>query len=238
MSELIFVRHGQASFGAESYDKLSELGIEQVRILARHWANMGEQFDHIVSGELLRQRETAQELLPVVNGKLNPEDVERIAAFNEYNGDPLIKIYLRDHAGQASNEENVAWPIRDPRLFQKVFEAATAKWIKGELEPRDSDKGFEHFSAFRKRVHSAIDQLMVRHTSGSRVLVSTSGGVIAMALQRVLNFPDPQVIETNWMVHNSSVTRVRYGGGRVSMTQFNSLPHLEQEGMQHLITYR
>ena len=37
MSELVFVRHGQASFGAASYDALSERGFEQVRELARHW---------------------------------------------------------------------------------------------------------------------------------------------------------------------------------------------------------
>lgn len=236
MSELIFVRHGQASFGAASYDKLSELGIEQVRVLARHWQNTGELFDHIVCGDLQRQQETAQELLPVIKGEA--VDVERNAAFNEYNGDPLIKIFLRDHASNVDFGEEVEWPIKDPRLFQKVFEAATAKWIRDELEPSDKDSGFERFSDFRARVHSALDELMAAHTGGRRVLVSTSGGVIAMALQRVLNFPDPQVIETNWMVHNSSVTRVRYGGSRVSMTQFNSLPHLEQEGMQHLITYR
>jgi len=40
------------------------------------------------------------------------------------------------------------------------------------------------------------------------------------------------------MVHNSSVTRVRYGNGKISLTQFNSLPHLEKKGMQHLVTYR
>ena len=236
MSELIFVRHGQASFGAASYDKLSELGVEQVRILARHWSKVGEEFDHIVSGKLLRQQETAQELLPVVKGEV--ASIEHNAAFNEYNGDPLIRIYLRDFAEESSELGAVTWPIKDPRLFQKVFEKATAKWIQDALEPSADDAGFERFDVFRQRVHSAIDQLMSDHTGGSRVLVSTSGGVIAMALQRVLNFPDPQVIETNWMVHNSSVTRVRYGGGRVSMTQFNSLPHLEQEGMQHLITYR
>ena len=59
-----------------------------------------------------------------------------------------------------------------------------------------------------------------------------------MALQRVLDFPDEQVIATNWMLHNSSVTRIRYGGGRVSLTQFNSLPHLERKGRQDMITYR
>ena len=236
MSELIFVRHGQASFGASSYDKLSDKGIEQVRVLARHWSSMGKMFDHIISGELLRQRETAEALLPVVSG--NAIAIEQNPAFNEYNGDPLLKIYLRDYKAELADISPVEWPIKDPRLFQKIFEKATAKWILNALEPTDSDVGFEFFDDFRTRVHTAIDQLMAEYTGGSRVLVSTSGGVIAMALQRVLNFPDPQVIETNWMVHNSSVTRVKYGGGRVSMTQFNSLPHLEQEGMQHLITYR
>ena len=79
---------------------------------------------------------------------------------------------------------------------------------------------------------------MSKYLNGSRTLVSTSGGVIATALQRVLNFPDEQVIQTNWMVHNSSVTKLRYGGGRISLSQFNSLPHLERQDKQHLITYR
>ena len=49
MSELILVRHGQASFGAESYDKLSDKGVEQVKILSQHWQALGERFDHILS---------------------------------------------------------------------------------------------------------------------------------------------------------------------------------------------
>ena len=68
MSELILVRHGQASFGQKSYDKLSDMGIEQVRILARHWQTVGEEFDHIYAGSLVRQQETAQELLSLVKG--------------------------------------------------------------------------------------------------------------------------------------------------------------------------
>jgi hypothetical protein len=59
-----------------------------------------------------------------------------------------------------------------------------------------------------------------------------------MALQRVLQFPDQAVITTNWMVRNSSVSRVKYGQGKVSLAQFNSLPHLERPGLQEMITYR
>jgi broad specificity phosphatase PhoE len=79
---------------------------------------------------------------------------------------------------------------------------------------------------------------MRRHTGGSRVLVSTSGGVIAMALQRALQLPDSQTIATNWMVKNSSVTRLVYGRGKVSLATFNSLSHLEVPAWRELITFR
>ena len=236
MSELILVRHGQASFGAESYDKLSDKGVEQVKILSQHWQALGERFDHIYSGTLLRQRETAQELLPLVEGE--PTASVQLTGFNEYNGDPLIRAHLRDmrEAGHLSGPAQ--WPIQDERLFQRIFEKATARWIVDDLDPRDDIADFERWSDFKARVYAALDEVMARHGSGSRVIVSTSGGVIAMALQRVLNFPDDQVIATNWMVRNSAVSRIIYGRGKLSLTQFNNLAHLETPEKQQLITFR
>jgi len=236
MSELIFVRHGQASFGKATYDKLSDHGIEQVKILARHWQQLGQRFDFIYSGNLVRQIETATELFPLVKGV--PDTPHINPAFNEYNGDPLIRIYLRDHARNEGFDIDTAWPIKDQRLFQKVFEAATAKWICGDLTPSVSEGNFELWTDFQSRVYAGIDDLVQRHTDGARVLVSTSGGVIAMALQRVLQFPDDQVIATNWMVHNSSVSKIRYGNGKMSLTQFNSIAHLEEAELHHMVTYR
>jgi broad specificity phosphatase PhoE len=236
MSELILVRHGQASFGAESYDKLSDKGVEQVKILSQHWQALGERFDHIYSGTLLRQRETAQELLPLVEGE--PTASVQLAGFNEYNGDPLIRAHLRDMREAGDLSGPAQWPIQDERLFQKIFEKATARWIVDDLDPRDDIADFERWSDFKARVYAALDEVMARHGSGSRVIVSTSGGVIAMALQRVLNFPDDQVIATNWMVRNSAVSRIIYGRGKLSLTQFNNLAHLETPEKQQLITFR
>ncbi len=233
MSELILVRHGQASFGAESYDKLSPLGEEQVQILAQHWQTLEEQFDHIYCGELLRQKETAQQLLPLVKAAQGAPTIH--SGLNEYDGTPIINIYLRDHHPADSP---LSLPILDRKAFQKVFEAATSMWIRGELEPRSEDEGFELWSDFQARVHGTIDELMATHSKGSRVVLSTSGGVIALALQRVLGLPDAQVIAANWMVNNSSVTRIRYGGGRVSLTLFNGLSHLESPKLRDKITYR
>jgi broad specificity phosphatase PhoE len=236
MSELILVRHGQASFGAESYDKLSDKGVEQVKILSQHWQALGESFDHIYSGTLLRQRETAQELLPLVEGE--PTASVQHAGFNEYNGDPLIRAHLRDMREAGDLSGPAQWPIQDERLFQKIFEKATARWIVDDLDPRDDIADFERWSDFKARVYAALDEVMARHGSGSRVIVSTSGGVIAMALQRVLNFADDQVIATNWMVRNSAVSRIIYGRGKLSLTQFNNLAHLETPEKQQLITFR
>jgi len=236
MSELVFVRHGQASFGADSYDKLSPAGIEQVRQLSNHWRELGESFHHLYAGNLRRQQETATELLQHVQSP-QPE-IKTNPAFNEYNGDPLIAIYLRDHAGAGGFPPGLRLPIADERLYQKVFEAATAKWIRDELVPTDADEGFEPWRDFQARVHNAMDELMETHQNGSKVLISTSGGVIALALQRVLGFPDAQVIATNWMVHNSSVSRIRYGNGRISLTLFNNLAHLERPDLRHMVTFR
>ncbi len=236
MSELVLVRHGQASFGAESYDKLSELGIQQVKLLCQHWQSLGVEFDHLYSGSLIRQIETAAELAPLVLNRSG--DGQQIAGFNEYNGDPLLQIYLREHATDEGHDPLPVWPVRDAALFQRLFESATTRWIRGELKASPADTEFEAFVAFRDRVYAVLDDIMARHSGGSRVLVATSGGVIAMALQRVLGFPDQQVIDTNWMVHNSSVTRIKYGGGKMSLAQFNSLPHLERVDLQHFVTYR
>ena len=79
---------------------------------------------------------------------------------------------------------------------------------------------------------------MGRHCDGSNVLIATSGVVIAVSLQKVLQFSDRETINTNWMVNNSSVSRIRYGKGRFSLAQFNNLPHLERLEKQDMITYR
>ncbi|TFH74743.1 histidine phosphatase family protein [Gammaproteobacteria bacterium LSUCC0112] len=234
MSELILVRHGQASFGADSYDKLSPLGERQAQLLAQHWQSMGEQFEVVYSGTLLRQQQTASALLPLVK---QPE-LQLHDGLNEYNGEPLLRIYVRDHATQEGFPADLRLPIKDRKTFQLVLEAATQHWINGSLVAAPEDADFESWRDFQARVHGTLDHLMQTYSSGARVLISTSGGVIALALQRALKLPDNQAIATNWMVNNSSVTRLVYGRGKVSLGCFNALPHLETPHLKDLITFR
>src|SRR4028118_1328530 len=58
MSTLILVRHGQASFGANDYDQLSALGMEQALALCRGLARRGLRFDRVYVGPLRRHEQT------------------------------------------------------------------------------------------------------------------------------------------------------------------------------------
>ena len=53
MSELYLVRHGQASFGADNYDKLSPLGHKQSYVLGQYFKNKKIAFDRIITGDLV-----------------------------------------------------------------------------------------------------------------------------------------------------------------------------------------
>jgi hypothetical protein len=105
------------SFGADSYDKLSEQGFEQVRLLASHWQSLEMQFDQLISG-LSAQAErkrlmNSNCLRKQAAGWTSP----LILASMNMMGDPLIRLYLRDFGteeGLASAED---WPIRDRRQF-------------------------------------------------------------------------------------------------------------------------
>ena len=60
MSELILIRHGQASFGEDNYDKLSKLGRRQANRLGQHWLAAGLAVDQVFAGPRDRHLDTAR----------------------------------------------------------------------------------------------------------------------------------------------------------------------------------
>ena len=58
MGELLVIRHGQASFGADNYDKLSDLGHRQSEAVGQLLRDTGWVPDRTITGTLTRQKET------------------------------------------------------------------------------------------------------------------------------------------------------------------------------------
>ena len=58
MGQLYLVRHGQASFGADDYDQLSDLGRRQSVRLGEYFKARGQRFDAVITGSLKRHAQT------------------------------------------------------------------------------------------------------------------------------------------------------------------------------------
>ena len=101
MSELIFIRHGQASFGRGDYDALSDRGKEQALLVAQYLLNTGVSFDKAYSGTLKRQVDTAEIILDYLCAHTSgiPE-LRKLEGLNEYQFEGVIQHYLPIVAGE------------------------------------------------------------------------------------------------------------------------------------------
>lgn len=231
MSELILVRHGQATPFEKDTDRLSELGERQARAVGPGLAAENFRPTHVLHGPLVRQRRTAE--LAAAAGWPAPVLDVRLA---EYDGDGLIRTLAPLLAVRHERFAALARTFRerrgDPernRAFQPMLEALAGAWQTGTV----THPTVEGWAAFRSRVHAALTDLM-RLPSGSSVLVFTSGGVIGVMVALALEAPDAAALRLNWRVRNGSLTRFTFssgtsGGARLSLDSFNEVAHLPPE---------
>jgi broad specificity phosphatase PhoE len=236
MSTLYLIRHGQASFGAENYDRLSEAGVKQARLLAERFCSLSLRFDAVYTGEMARQRDSAMELMNLcAQRNLPAPELKLDLAWNEYDFrfvlSALIPLLMQEDPGIS---EDVSRMLTDKSAFQRVFEKTTVRWVSGV----DHVPGLMKWSDFKARVGEGIGRIMSRHGKGSRVAVFTSGGPIAVAVQRAMNISDEMTMGLTWQIVNNSYTRFMFTNSRFSLATFNEHPHLEDAGNGGLITYR
>lgn len=236
MSELLMVRHGQASFGDKDYDRLSPVGTMQAKLLARHLLNTKQAFDAIYCGTMERQKNTARELTECFSRSGFPvPDTHVSADFDEYDSfsvwNSQIPLMLKEDPGLSVTIEKAN---RDRKSFQKIFEMVMLRWVSGSYD----QKGVSTWADFKKRVIKGISKIMGTHGAGRKIIVFTSGGPISTAIQYALGLSDEKTIELAWQVLNSSVTRFKYSSNGIMLFGFNDIAHIEKENEGSLITYR
>src|SRR5216683_706670 len=96
MGVLFLVRHAQATFLEQNYDKLSELGGEQARLLGAYWAQRKVIFDRACMGPCVRQKDTAKLMRGEYRkaGLKFPEPLV-LPEFDEYQGEAVLVRSLR-----------------------------------------------------------------------------------------------------------------------------------------------
>ena len=212
--ELWLVRHGQAAFASGDYDRLTDLGWQQARWLGTHLAAMGPGFDRIAAGTLRRQQETARAICEALDGA-----VETVSGLEEYDGDALLRAIGIAEGQKLGRREH----------FRRL-RGAILDWSKDRL-----DGVPESWDQFRARVLDAIQALTA--SGEGRVLASSSGGAIAMAITQLIGLPPAQMVEMNLQARNTGISRLIFARGRVYLNQFNAIPHLEHPDRRHAETY-
>lgn len=239
MSLLTVVRHGQASFLSDNYDKLSEIGERQSRELGAWWARQGVRFDRVYTGPAERHRRTAELAAEEAReaGIPFPEPVT-VADLDEFPAEEIGREFVPVLA--ARNPEVLGWlhDVRNGhdydtrrRAADRLLYAVATRWASGEFtSPR-----IRTWQDFCAGVEAVVRDVTASAPKSSHVVLFTSGGPTAVAARVALGLSDQATIELLWSPRNASFAEFRFTTGRFSLSSFNATPHLNDP---ELLTYR
>jgi probable phosphoglycerate mutase len=198
---MILVRHGESTWNREHRIQgqldppLSDEGRHQAELLGRRLA--GRRLAGFYTSDLKRAFETAEAIGALVDPIPEPTP-------------GLREIYLGDWEGLRTDE------------IAERFPDAWARWIE---EPDwDLVPGGEGAARFEARVIATLDEILDRHSHGD-VLVVTHGGVIQVALHRVIGRPSRGLFP--FKIQNASISLIEVRQGRMVIGGSNDIGHLE-----------
>lgn len=230
MSTLYLVRHAQASFLAEDYDVLSEIGELQSRRLGERWAALGLELDAVYSGPRRRQRHTAEIVGEVMTAAGLPwPAITVLDALDEYHAEPMMKRFAPELASSHPHVADLvqaftrAETSRDrARSFEHLFQAVMRLWAGDAFGAPD----VESFGAFLSRAEQALDTLTATDAHGRRVAAFSSGGAIGMAVGAVVGSDGVTRLELGWTLNNCGVSEILFAPGRRTLRRYNDIAHL------------
>lgn len=213
MATLFLVRHGQASFGAANYDCLSATGRQQARWLGEYFRDRGLSLKRIVAGTLVRQQDTASEILSAMG--MAGSSMASHPGLNEYDGEALYRAYTggADHRAHQNGDYHDYW---------RTFRAAYQAWTQDTLADMP-----ESWAEFGARINGALTQACEGTSREDAILVVSSGGAIGRAAADLLGAPAQTAIELNLQFRNTAFCEIIVGRDTRRLLSFNSVPHLE-----------
>ena len=220
MGELYLIRHAQASFGAENYDKLSKLGREQSIALGKALSKQGIKPDVWMIGDMRRHRETVEGIVEGMSIS-NPAPIIH-RGLNEFDFTELLNARYR---GQPAPDNMHS----DRKTHFRILRQTVLAWQQGEIENPP-----ETWDAFVNRIEAA--RRFIIKQIGQNVLALSSGGAIGQMVAATLQTPTEQQIKLQLQIKNCSVSRFIFTSSAFYLHGFNETPHITT-ATQRLLTY-
>ncbi|WP_286758882.1 histidine phosphatase family protein [Sulfitobacter sp. UBA1132] len=214
MGELLVIRHGQASFGADNYDKLSDLGHRQSEAVGQLLRDTGWVPDRTITGTLTRQKETL--------ASMGFEAGDTHPGLNEYDFQNLLDARYKGAVPDLVKG--------DRKVHFRTLRETVFQWQADEIEGPA-----ETWTNFTDRVEAA--RLIACAEGADRVLAVSSGGVIGQLTAASLGAPHKMMMTLNLQIKNTSITKFVFTKSAFFLHEFNAIPHLMSAETADMLTY-
>lgn len=221
MTTIYLIRHGQASFGEKSYDKLSAKGEEQSTVLGQFLQETLKEQPLIVAGSMQRHQQTASISLKEC---FSQAEVHTNADWNEFNHQQIFERLDPKFADTALLKQQLMQSTDPYKFLMQTFGEAVARWTSNQYQDYD-----ESWTEFQQRIERALSDLcqQVATTNPRYVLVYTSGGVISVLVGKLLGLSLEKTFELTWAVVNTSLTALKIVDGEPKLLSFNEHHYLK-----------
>ncbi len=216
------IRHGQASFGHENYDRLSELGVKQCFWLGEHFFSIGKKFDSAIIGSMYRHEQSMSSFIDGY-GRNIPYIVDD--RLDEYSFQTLIDKYREIDPTNFQVSDN---PKRD---YYENIKRALGFWMESVI---DSD-GEKSWKCFRSSVEESFYNLTGKN--GKRTLILSSGGPISVVIASLMGLKNDTLLSMMLQIKNSSYSTILYNGNDFTLDGFNAVSHLNTSSRKSYITF-
>lgn len=234
MADLLLIRHGQARYGEADYDRLSDRGHEQARLLAPELIRRRP--EAVFTGPLRRQVETyasAREAAAAAGHQLpEPTIIDELAEYPAFELLQHLMPRLIAEDARFADLERAEAKVRELAFQTMIFRWGSGAW---------NAPGVETSAEFARRVRAGLDRVISSSASagagrGKTVAAFTSAGPIAVAMGLALGVNEERMIHLSRVVQNASISQLRFRSQgfewqlpNVSMFSFNQTSHLPPE---------
>jgi broad specificity phosphatase PhoE len=203
VADLLLIRHGQARYGEADYDRLSERGHQQARLVGPELAMRRPAT--VFTGPLRRQVETyASARDGAKEAGLELPEPTVLAELAEYPAFELVHHLMPRLVQEEPRFADLA--AADARTREDAFQTLIFRWGSGAWNA----PGVETAAEFAARVRAGLDRMMAAASGGRAIAAVTSAGPIGVAVGLSLGASAERMIHVSRVVQNASISQLRF----------------------------
>jgi len=235
VSRVYLIRHAQAG-PRHQYDRLSELGLRQARLLGERLASEGVVFSAVYTGDLERQKLTARTVQKAYHEQgFSFPDIAAEPQWNEFDLDEVYRqlapeLCRDDPVFRRHYEQMLEVMGDESHAIHRNHSYCDIEVVRAWVAGRYPFEG-ESWKTFRARVIEPRKEL-AEAGSGRNIAVFTSGTPLSVWAGAALELNDRHVWRLAGAAYNTGITTLRVSEDDLRLFTFNAVPHLIEPNLR------